>query len=291
MIRYKRKSVICYLSKSDDKTILNLQNSLQKLYLNYKCIYDSDVIVFIEHDFPIDVVNKLKSIYANLNFQFINLMASKYFNINNVKFEDGHPEYTIGYRHMCQLFFSEVFQYLQNYDWYMRLDTDSFIESPIQYNLFNYLENNNKIYGYTAELAEWPPVVIGMGEYFINLVRNKNIETKFFDKLIENERYNLRQIYNNFEVVKLSYINSEPVQSLIKEINESGNIYMKRWGDSPLRTFVLSLTVDKHQIHKFNDFDYIHDAYSRINGIEICKYSGYQQDLFNKWKTEGWLDQ
>jgi hypothetical protein len=286
-----KNSVICYLSKSNDKTILNLYNSLEKLYLNYKYIYNSDVIIFIEHDFPMSVINTLKNKYVNINFQFINLAASQYFNINNLKFEDGHPEYTIGYRHMCQLFFSEIFQYLQKYDWYMRLDTDSFIESPIDYNLFHYLEINNKLYGYTAELAEWPPVVIGMGEFFINLAQNQNLKTKFFNKLIENERYNLRQIYNNFEIIKLSYIRSEPVQLLIKKINESGNIYIKRWGDSPLRTFILSLTVDNTQIHKFNNFDYTHDAYSRINGIEICKYSGYQQYLFKKWKTEGWLDQ
>ena len=40
----------------------------------------------------------------------------------------------------------------------------------------------------------------------------------------------------------------------------------------------------------FNDFDYIHDAYNRRNDIELCSYKGYQQDLFQQWKKEGWLD-
>ncbi len=191
---------------------------------------------------------------------------------------------------MCQLFFSEIYSYIQDYEWYMRLDTDSFIESPIEYDLFDYLDKNNKIYGYTAELAEWPPVVIGMGEFFINLVRKHNLKLTFFNKLIENDRYNLRQIYNNFEIIKVSYFENELVQLLVNEINKSGNIYKKRWGDSPLRTFVLSLTVDSSEIHKFNDFDYMHSAYNRINGIELCSYSGYQQDLFQQWKKEGWLN-
>jgi hypothetical protein len=172
----------------------------------------------------------------------------------------------------------------------MRLDTDSFIESPIDYDLFDYLDKNNKVYGYTAELAEWPPVVIGMGEFFINLIRKHNVKSTFFDKLIENDRYNLRQIYNNFEIIKVSYFKNELVQLLINEINKSGNIYKKRWGDSPLRTFILSLTVESSKIHKFNDFDYMHDAYNRRNGIEFCSYTGYQQDLFQQWKKEGWLD-
>jgi len=74
------------------------------------------------------------------------------------------------------------------------------------------------------------------------------------------------------------------------EINKSGNIYKKRWGDSPLRTFILSLTVESSKIHKFNNFDYMHDAYNRRNGIERCSYIGYQQNLFQQWKKEGWLD-
>lgn len=285
-----RKKVICYLSKSDDKTIDNLKLSLKKLYINYKYVYNTNVMVFIENDFPVDVIYDLEKMYSNLKFKCIKLNPSIYFNIDKVEFEDGRDEYKIGYRHMCQLFFSEIFSYIQGYDWYMRLDTDSFIESSIDYDLFDYLDNNNKIYGYTAELAEWPPVAIGMGEFFINLIRKHNLKSTFFNKLIENDRYNLRQIYNNFEIIKMSYFNNELVQFLTEQVNKSGNIYKKRWGDSPLRTFILSLTVDNSKIHKFNDFDYVHDAYNRRNDIELCIYKGYQQDLFQQWKKEGWLD-
>lgn len=284
------KKVICYLSKSDNKTINNLENSLYKLYNNYKYINKCDVKIFVEHDFPISVINEIKHLYKNLSFEFIELKCSNEFDIKNIQFEDERYEYKIGYRHMCQLFFSEIFVRIQNYDWYMRLDTDSFIESYINYDLFDYLSDNNKVYGYTAELAEWPPVVIGIGEFFINLIRKHNIKSTFFNKLIENDRYNLRQIYNNFEIIKISYFNNELVRLLTEEVNKSGNIYKKRWGDSPLRTFILSLTVDNSKIHKFNDFDYLHDAYIRKNGIEMCSYTGYQQDLFQKWQKEGWLN-
>ena len=284
------KSIICYLSKSDDRTIDNLKTSLNKLYKNYKYVYQSDVVVFVECNFSKIISDEIEELYDNLTVKYIQLKSSSEFNTNDVEFEDGREEYKIGYRHMCQLFFSEILSYIQGYDWYMRLDTDSFIESSIDYDLFGYLDKNNKVYGYTAELAEWPPVVIGMGEFFINLIRKHNLKSTFFDKLIENDRYNLRQIYNNFEIIKISYFNNELVQLLIKEVNKSGNIYKKRWGDSPLRTFILSLTVYNSKIHKFNDFDYIHDAYNRRNDIELCSYKGYQQDLFQQWKKEGWLD-
>lgn len=44
------KSIICYLSKSDDRTVDNLKTSLNKLYKNYKLRtgYIADVVKFKE---------------------------------------------------------------------------------------------------------------------------------------------------------------------------------------------------------------------------------------------------
>jgi hypothetical protein len=97
-----KKSVICYLSKSDNRTIDNLKLSLTKLYNNYKYIINSDVMVFVENDFPITVIDELKNLYVNLKFKTIELKSSKDFSIYQVEFEDGRHEYKIGYRHMCQ---------------------------------------------------------------------------------------------------------------------------------------------------------------------------------------------
>lgn len=284
------KTAICYLCKNQDYKIKNLRLSLEKLYLNYKFISESDVFIFVDFDFPIEEIEFLKSNFKRLYVKNIKLKPSSDLKIpvESISFED-KCNFSLGYRHMCQFFFSELRQYIKEYDWYMRLDDDSFIGSEINYNIFDYLENNNKVYGYVAEIPEWPSVVIGVDDFFLKIIDEYKLTPYFLDKLLENNKFNLRHFYNNIEVVKLSYFEREDVKLLTKLVNESGNIYRWRWGDNLLRTFLLAITVDRKQIHKFEDFDYYHQWYKREKHEEVCFYTDYKLYLYNKWKKEGWL--
>ena len=284
------KSAICYLCKNQDYKIVNIKKSLEKLYLHYKFVNDSDIFIFVESDFPKEKIEDLKLSFPRIYFKTIEFKPSVDLKIpvESISFDD-KCDFTLGYRHMCQFFFSEIRNYIKEYDWYMRLDDDSFIGSDINYNIFEYLENNNKVYGYVAEIPEWPPVVVGVDDFFIKIIEDYKLTPHFFDKLLDDKKYNLRHFYNNIEVAKLSYFEKDGVKLLTRLVNESGNIYRWRWGDNLLRTILLSITVDQKQIHKFEDFDYYHQWYKRENGVEMCFYSDYQLDLYNKWKNEGWL--
>jgi hypothetical protein len=284
------KSAICYLCKNQDYKIVNIKKSLEKLYLHYKFVNDSDIFIFVESDFPKEKIEDLKLSFPRIYFKTIEFKPSVDLKIpvESISFDD-KCDFTLGYRHMCQFFFSEIRNYIKEYDWYMRLDDDSFIGSDINYNIFEYLENNNKVYGYVAEIPEWPPVVVGVDDFFIKIIEDYKLTPHFFDKLLDDKKYNLRHFYNNIEVAKLSYFEKDEVKLLTRLVNESGNIYRWRWGDNLLRTILLSITVDQKQIHKFEDFDYCHQWYKRENGVEMCFYSDYQLDLYNKWKNEGWL--
>ena len=284
------KSAICYLCKNQDYKIVNIKKSLEKLYLHYKFVNDSDIFIFVESDFPKEKIEDLKLSFPRIYFKTIEFKPSVDLKIpvESISFDD-KCDFTLGYRHMCQFFFSEIRNYIKEYDWYMRLDDDSFIGSDINYNIFEYLENNNKVYGYVAEIPEWPPVVVGVDNFFIKIINEYKLTPHFFDKLLDDKKYNLRHFYNNIEIAKLSYFEKDEVKLLTRLVNESGNIYRWRWGDNLLRTILLSITVDQKQIHKFEDFDYYHQWYKRENGVEMCFYSDYQLDLYNKWKNEGWL--
>lgn len=285
------KSVICYLCKSDTERINSLKKSLNLLYTNYKFIKHSDVFIFVEKIFPEKEKLNLESEFDNLYIKTIELKPSLDLKIpiELISFED-KCGYDIGYRHMCQFFFSEIRNYIEEYDWYMRLDDDSFINSEINYNIFEFLENSNKVYGYVAEIPEWPPVVVNVDSFFLRIIDEYKLSPYFLDKLLENNKFNLRHFYNNIEMIKLSYFKkNETIKLLTKLVNESGNIYRWRWGDNLLRTFTLSITTDIKQIYKFKDFDYHHVWYERENGIEKCFYEGEHLSLFNKWKLEGWL--
>jgi alpha 1,2-mannosyltransferase len=56
--------------------------------------------------------------------------------------------------------------------------------------------------------------------------------------------YNLDYIYNNWEVSRTEIWRSKIYEKLALFIEESGGIFMRRWGDAPIRTMALHLLQD-----------------------------------------------
>ncbi|KAK3246964.1 hypothetical protein CYMTET_43520 [Cymbomonas tetramitiformis] len=63
----------------------------------------------------------------------------------------GFSYFGVQYRQMCRFFAVEMFRQpvLQDFDWYMRLDTDSFILAPVAEDPFLHMARNNKQYAFT----------------------------------------------------------------------------------------------------------------------------------------------
>lgn len=279
--------VICYLTKNDQKTVNQLKCSLKLLYKNFNNQFGIPVVIFHEKNFPDKFV-----INNQFPVEFIEIELKPSISLLPV-FEDGLG-YPIGYRNMCQFFHSEYYKYLDEYDWFMRLDTDSFIIDKIDYNLFEYLNTNKKIYGYTAEIPEWPPAVKYLETWFESFSAKNNLQTPFYKSLIVDGIYNYRQVYNNFEIVSRRYFDNKMVQYAISEINNSGNIYRWRWGDAPLRTLILSMCYEKCNLHRFSDIGYHHGYFHQKLGKRKCLINNNQPmlDMFNLWeKNNDWIVQ
>ena len=282
------KPVICYLSKSDTDTILSLQKSLQLLFTNFNNTYNIPTKIFVENDFPTNSISDLQREF-NVEFITITLSPSRLFAERPIVFSDA-TNYSIGYRNMCQFFFSEIYSHLTEYDWFMRLDADSFITNKIGYNIFEFLEKKNCVYGFIGEMPEWKPATLGLDTFFNNLIEKHNISPKFYDKFVKDGVYILRQIYNNCEIIKLDYFNRPLVKLLMDEVNASGNIYKFRWGDAPLRSLILSLTCEMNELHRFRDIDYEHVAFVQKNGEDSCSWGPPEGVIFSEWvKNNDWL--
>lgn len=277
--------VICYLTKNDTNTIKDLCDSLHLLYENFNNKFDVPVVVFHEKDFS--VCNKL-FVSKKFPVKFIEIELQP--QITPVpEFQDG-LNYSIGYRNMCQFFHSEYYKYLDEYDWFMRLDTDSFIIDKVDYNLFEYLESKNKIYGYVGEIPEWPDAVKHLDEWFETFTKKHRLKTSFYKSLIVNGNYQYRQIYNNFEIVNKEYFKNNKVQFIMSEINKSGNIYRWRWGDAPLRTLTLSLCYQKNKLHRFSDIGYEHRYFYQKSNKRTTSLGPPMRTSFNKWnRKKDWI--
>lgn len=261
------------LSNTLRKNFLN--SCLNSLYNFYLKKYPTDVVIFHEKEFPQYNKNFIKTRLPNTNIIFKEIK----FSIPNIVKNDPNfkPKWIenywdnqkcISYGGMCTFFSRDIFNYLNEmeYDYYARLDDDSRILNPINYNIFDYMKNNNLTYGYLIKMLEAPHVVKGLFEF----IKNNTNKEKIFNKNYSFEdSTNLIYYYNNFEIVDIKkYLNN--TKSIIDEIHESGNIYYYRWGDAPIRTILISMMFDQSEVRKMPDIGYNHSPAKIINNNVSC---------------------
>ncbi|CAI4036079.1 hypothetical protein SMKI_14G2960 [Saccharomyces mikatae IFO 1815] len=105
----------------------------------------------------------------------------------------------------------------------------------------------------------------------INKARSKKhiIEDKFF-----NEEYNLCHFWSNFEIARLSVFDNDIYNDFFQYLEKSGGFWKERWGDAPVHSIGLSLTLDLDDIHYFRDIGYRHSA------IQHCPWNAIGNEEF-----------
>jgi len=267
------KNCIAYLLRSsqDDIDMLNKSLSLlEKNLLNKTTNYD--VIIFYENNLG-DLKNKIKT-DINLIFYEVVIEPPKYSEEisslipefyphpthGNGPIAYGHPGFTMGYRNMCR-FFSGTFHkltILSDYEYYLRLDTDSYILTELNYDIFEFAKQNDLIYGFCepAVQIDNPKVVEGLKDFTKNYIELNHCKTYLnVDTIPEGKMF-----YTNFELGKIDWFINSEYMNYFNSIEENGGIYIKRWGDAPIKYLGVNLFCDPKNIIPIKGFTYQHGA-------------------------------
>lgn len=140
---------------------------------------------------------------------------------------------------------------LSKYKYIWRLDTDSFLLSDINYNVFDKLYNSQAIYGYINIQHDHPKVVQNLWE--LSEIYFKHNQYNITDKLEKN-----RMFYTNFEVLDKEWFLQDEYQNYYKYIDNIGGIYTNRWGDAPIRYIALQSLTQKEKLYFYHDIRYFH---------------------------------
>lgn len=296
----KSKTAIVYLGMNTKKDLLYkrdsrsmLEKSLDLLYKNYNNKFKHDIIIFYDSKFPFDIQSQ-NQIKKNRNeIKFIQIPDNLWkppdnININNKNNWVGN--YPVGYRNMCRWYGILIFKYIKDlgYDWILRLDDDAYIHSNINYDIFEFMHDNNKIYGYrclSKESINWRKFFIEeIAKYILQKkLQNKyEILLKYFilnqDKW-ESNKFNLIGPYTNFFITNVNnWINDNNIVEFLEYIDNMGGIYKYRWGDLIIHTAVINIFFHYRTLHQFNDFDYEHATY--LNNNKFC-FGGFFPRLNN----------
>jgi Mannosyltransferase len=281
----------------DSRTML--ERSLRLLYKNYNNKWKYPVLIFHEGDFDALAQEEVRDGRDEIEFHQVIFKIPDFLNPAEIPtLWDGHIP--MGVRHMCRFYSLQIFDILNDlgYDWFFRLDDDSFIHTEISYDLFEYMETHGHEYGYRVDIKDPQRVCYGFSdavlaylkaeritpetfldhfkpsreinnEHFSITGRLKNVVGNFIDRLSTKINYDLNAwpptsewdrwgYYNNFFITKIDFWLRPDVQSFLHHFDRIGCAYKYRWSDLIIQTAAVQIFLAADKVYKFTDWTYEH---------------------------------
>ena len=199
------------------------------------------------------------------------------------------PEYTKGHMlsyHQMIRFFSGFF-YRHNltlkYDYYMRIDQKLDFPCHFDADPFALLANRAKLYGFIIAAHETPITVPTLWPTVLNWLTDTERQSfltasKAVRFLTNGSMTALRDrqcsFWTNFEVAAFSIFRSKTYANYFEYLDRRGGFFYERWGDAPVHSIFVLLTLNMDQIERFTNFGYAHD-----NGYQWPMNASVQCDL------------
>ncbi|RNF14412.1 alpha-1,2-mannosyltransferase [Trypanosoma conorhini] len=168
-----------------------------------------------------------------------------------------------GYRIMCRFWAGLVWRLpsLDTYEYYWRLDTDSYLTSHVPCDVFKLMRVNHCVYGYRRIRGENPRVVWELWPTFLRWAKVTLSSAELagvteFALNTSTKDYEGVMYYNNFELGTMK-LKRHPLYSSIfhfLDTEEPRGIMRYRWGDAPIHTLAVE-TVMQHEGWKKCQFD------------------------------------
>jgi hypothetical protein len=237
----------------------NLIHRNRLIHRNFNKRFNYPILLFYEGNILPEhqrVISKLTP-----NVSFADVSGKAFIALPNIPVDSNKSRSGIGYKHMCRFYAMQIYEFTKDFEYILRLDDDSFLESTIKYDLFEYMKEQNFIYGFVHKEYDYHEQTTATLPIFtLEYIKNKNVKIKCSLNAIDTEYY-----YSNFTITQTAFWNKPKVQDYLRAIDESMGIYQFRWGDHVIQTLALKMFGDPQQIHYFQDFRYTHQSHKWSN--------------------------
>jgi len=262
-------NVIMYLVRNTKRDLSNLELSLKSLDTYFNNKYHYPVILFHEN-LTVEQQVLIKSNTASeLIFEQIEFQLPSFLDPESIP-ETVHINgfgFSVGYRHMCRFFSSEVYAHpvLDSFEYCWRLDTDSFLRGPVDYDVFEFMRGNNCVYGYIDSGVD-----TGDNDE-LRQITNDYIKSHG----LKYDGWDGSAYGTNFEISQIKFWKSGACADYLSYIDKSGGIYKHRWGDHIIHFIAVSLFLSENQLHHFTDIAYQHQdvLYNHTVDVSILTQS------------------
>ncbi|GMM37297.1 alpha-1,2-mannosyltransferase [Saccharomycopsis crataegensis] len=192
---------------------------------------------------------------------------------------------SIPYRHMCRYESGFFYRHplMMDYEYYWRVEPDVKIYCDIDYDIFRFMKDNKKSYGWTISLPEYIetiPTLWKTTKEFIKANPQYLPENNMLDFVSDDggESYNLCHFWSNFEIGSLEFWRGEAYSAYFEYLDKAGGFFYERWGDAPVHSIAAALFLPRDELHFFGDVGYYHvpfhncpvDPQTRLTNKCVC---------------------
>jgi mannosyltransferase len=170
----------------------------------------------------------------------------------------------VSYHQMCRWNSGMFYKHpaLANMQYYWRVEPKVHFFCDVDYDVFRYMQDNNKTYGFTINLYDspesiptlWPETLKFIAEH-PEYVHENNAMDWLTDKTRRPGHYEKANGYStchfwsNFEIADMSFWRSKAYEDYFNHLDRAGGFFYERWGDAPVHSIALGLFEDKNRIH------------------------------------------
>jgi len=290
--RLCKRNAIIYLAQKQHSTYGRdsyaiMMKSMNLMFQNYLSLSNhknnTDLFIFHTGDFNGTDLLEIESYFGPAYHgivRLVDLSGSTYWqrpsccvnddplNPDRKKAWYAYPLFSEGYRHMMRWYAIGLWDFFDKYNqetgcayrYLFRLDEDSYLHSPIRYDVFDQMEANNYVYGFRMcayEMRVTQRILAIFKRKRANFLPKREIDL------------NMCGFYNNLFVADIQHFNSAPVQEFLRIVDKSGLIYRRRLGDLMLHSLSVYMFAPPERIHRFLDFTYQHATENQTSGCVV----------------------
>jgi hypothetical protein len=232
--RGKRWAIVA-LARPGKTDIVQRNKQLAAKLKPYADKHNITVLMFSEKAFPASALQSWRSAFAGVaKVQLINT-ADRGFS---------GPE-RFGYKYMCKFFSLDLYDYLREYDYYMRCDTDCYL-TTLNYDILAWAEEHNVGYGFAMrKLEAHKPTRETLPAWSNTYTTQCGITPSAPMDAPMSTCFNF---YNNWHIGSVSFFNRPDVRHFLQAVNASGHILSHRWGDSTIQAYAVRIFMQSSQI-------------------------------------------
>ena len=170
----------------------------------------------------------------------------------------------ISYHQMCRWNSGMFYKHpaLEKYRYYWRIEPKVQFFCDVDYDVFRYMEDRNKTYGFTINLYDAPQTIATLWpqtKKFLAANPTYLSDNNMWDWITDDQArpehnemangYSTCHFWSNFEIGDLDFFRGEKYEAYFQHLDRAGGFFYERWGDAPVHSLGIGLFADSNNVH------------------------------------------